>query len=302
MGYLFKKVVCNICGVDDTEYVGKRAPSAYNIPEDLKADIVRCKRCGLMYPNPMPFADNEQLQKNYSKPESYFPSAITDDRIKFYESIIKGLDKYSKKGRLLDVGCGRGELLYSAKKYGWGVLGIDVSEDFVSYAKSRFDVPVIVGNLKDSVLQREKFDAITLVSVLQHSYDPADLLINANRVLKDGGVLFIEVMNNGSLIYKAGDIYYRLTGSNKTTNLSPTFPSYQIYGFSKASILKMLEKSGFKILYIKIKGGISRTERSSAVNFKSRMLELFRKLIMLIAQLFNNGQVINVYAIKERSL
>jgi len=302
MSYLYKKVHCNICHVDDTIYIGKRAPSAYNIPDNLKADIVKCKRCGLMYPDPMPFADDGQLQKNYGSAKDYFPSELTADRFDFYRSILKRMERYCKKGRLLDIGCGRGEMLYVAKESGWDVLGVDVSTGFADYARHKFGVEVVTGDLKDINPACGKFDAASLISVLQHAYDPAGLLKSINQKLKNGGLLFLEVMNNASLVYAAGDLYYRLTGSDKTTNLSPTFPSYQIYGFSKRPLLKILELSGFKVISMEIEGGISQTERVVKTGFKAMLLALARKFIMIAARLLNSGQVISIYAVKERDI
>ena len=87
-GYSFEKVKCNVCGKDDTVYVGRRDPLAYDLPEELKVDIVRCGNCGLIYPDPMPMPDKAQLQENYSDPEKYFPIPVNEDRLKFYRDIL----------------------------------------------------------------------------------------------------------------------------------------------------------------------------------------------------------------------
>jgi 2-polyprenyl-3-methyl-5-hydroxy-6-metoxy-1,4-benzoquinol methylase len=184
---------------------------------------------------------------------------------------------------------------------GWDSRGIEISENFASYAREHFGLDVKTGDIKNFDHNGAGFDVITLISVLQHTADPKGLLLNINKLLKDNGLLFIEIMNNGSLLYLMGDIYYKMTGSNKTTHLSPTFPSYQIYGFSKKSIKMILEMTGFRIVKIQARGGIDRTESCVSGNVKDMILRSIRKIITVAADLFNNGQVLVIYAIKEGS-
>lgn len=299
MAYEFKYIDCNICGSKNRLDLGERIPRAHSIEKHLIAHIVKCKSCGLIYPYPMPFADGEQVIENYSRPETYFPTEISEERFKFYESILNRINGLvQNKGALLDVGCGRGELLYAAKRDGWQVCGVDISPNFAKYAEERFGITVKVGEVKNLNFKPESFDAITLISVLDHTYDPRGLILELSRILKKGGVIFIEVMNNESLLYKLGNLYYRLQGKNITTGLSPTFPSFQIYGFSLKSISHLLNISGVKIQKIWPRGGISRTEKVAINNFRERALRSARAACLVFADLLNQGQVLEVYAKK----
>jgi SAM-dependent methyltransferase len=299
MAYRFEYKDCNICGADKRGYVGKRIPRAYLLDEGLIADIVVCKRCGLFYPYPMPTSQDEEIKSNYGDPEQYFPHEISEGRLKLYNLFLRKIFRITgKKGRLLDVGCGRGEMLYVAKKNGWDVLGIDISSDFVKYAKDKFDVDARVGDINGLNFASESFDVVTLLSVLDHMYDPRGSLLALNRILKRGGLLCIEVMNNESLVYKLGDFYYRLKGKKITTRLSPTFPSFQIYGFSTKSLPYLLRISGFKVVKMAIRGGVSNVVKVRIKGGPEKILRTFRTLCFALANFLNNGQVLEVYARK----
>jgi SAM-dependent methyltransferase len=300
MPYNFIYKDCNICNSKNRIFLGKRIPRAYSLDNSLITDIVRCADCGLIYPYPMPYPDGDQVAKNYSNPESYFPADISEGRLKFYESILNKVERFSGgKGRLLDIGCGRGELLFVAKRYGWEVSGVDVSKDFADYARNKFDIEVAVGDIKEMNFELESFDVITLIAVLDHVHDPQGLVSALSRLLRKGGIVFIETMNNESILYKLGDMYYGLTGKKITTNLSPTFPSFQVYGFSKKSMSRLLKAAGFKEFKILIRGGISRTEKFKAASLQESVLRLFRGLCFVIANLLNKGQVLEACARKE---
>mgnify|MGYP001583433301 CR=1 FL=1 len=304
MGYKFERRACNICGSYEKVFIGRRIPRACRIDDSLIVDIFKCRKCGLVYPDPMPIPEVKQFEENYGNPDIYFPTVISEKRLKFYESIVKKIENYTstRNGRLLDVGCGRGELLHVAKKYGWNTFGAEVSKTFAEYAHKRFDLDVRVGNLKDIGFASQSFDVVCLIAVIQHAQDPRSLINEINRILKNGGILFLETMNNESLLYKLGDAYYKLQGKRITTHLSPTFPCYQVYGFSKKSISYLLKNSGFSVIDMRIKGGISTTEKVEIKTLREKILRLIRTACFLIADLFHSGQVLLTCAKKEKKV
>jgi len=93
----------------------------------------------------------------------------------------------SRKGKLLDVGCGSGRFLALMRDAGWKVLGVEQDRAAAKLAQERFGVPVIVGTLPEANLPEESFDAVTLSHVIEHVYDPVGLLAECRRVLKPGG-------------------------------------------------------------------------------------------------------------------
>ncbi len=95
---------------------------------------------------------------------------------------------------LLDIGCGNGSFLSSAHEAGWVVTGIDPDPQAVATAKELgFDVRLGSIDLLDGVSSR--FDVITLSHVIEHVHEPKKVIQAVHRLLKPGGVLYIDTPN-----------------------------------------------------------------------------------------------------------
>jgi 2-polyprenyl-3-methyl-5-hydroxy-6-metoxy-1,4-benzoquinol methylase len=107
------------------------------------------------------------------------------------------------QGKLLDVGCGNGNFLDFARRAGWQVRGLDFDPAAVAAARAR-ELDVLEGTIALLDGERECYDRITLSHVLEHIYDPWETLASCHRLLKPGGVLWLETPNmnsNGQRIF-----------------------------------------------------------------------------------------------------
>ncbi|GAB2558011.1 hypothetical protein GCM10027065_31370 [Rhodanobacter koreensis] len=96
--------------------------------------------------------------------------------------------------RLLDIGCGNGDFLANARDAGWDVVGIDTDPKAVAVAKQR-GLDVRVGGIDLFAGESDGFDAITLSHVLEHLHDPRQFIRAVHRLLKPGGVIFVDTPN-----------------------------------------------------------------------------------------------------------
>jgi 2-polyprenyl-3-methyl-5-hydroxy-6-metoxy-1,4-benzoquinol methylase len=103
-----------------------------------------------------------------------------------------------KGGRLLDVGFGNGSFLKLASEMGWQAEGIDFDPKAVEVAKS-CSLKVRCASVADLSARNEQFDVITLSHVIEHVHEPIALLKDIYRLLKPGGVLWLETPNVNSL-------------------------------------------------------------------------------------------------------
>jgi SAM-dependent methyltransferase len=97
-----------------------------------------------------------------------------------------------EKSNLLEIGCGRGEMLRNFKKLGLDVQGIDLSPEAPSFHE---DIEIKVANVEEEKLPYEdnSFDIIYSKSVLEHFYYPERYMKEAFRVLKPNGILLTLV-------------------------------------------------------------------------------------------------------------
>lgn len=98
--------------------------------------------------------------------------------------------------KILDAGCGDGRMAYELLKKGAQVWGIDYSRRAISFAKILVpEVNFEVGDIKKLPFEKNFFDKIVLIEVLEHIL-PSEIplvLSELKRVLKEKGELIITV-------------------------------------------------------------------------------------------------------------
>lgn len=99
-------------------------------------------------------------------------------------------------GKILDVGCGRGDIGSAFVARGWTVSGVEPSEDACRAARER-DIDAFAGTLEEAPFARENFDAILFQHSLEHVAVPREDVRRAWELLRPGGVLIVSVPNFG---------------------------------------------------------------------------------------------------------
>lgn len=96
----------------------------------------------------------------------------------------------------LDFGCHNGAFLstLTVKRIG-RLVGVDVCEEAVTKGQQLFPELEIIKIREAAKLPFDDatFDSVTILDVLEHVYEQAELLAELNRVLKDGGKLIVTV-------------------------------------------------------------------------------------------------------------
>jgi 2-polyprenyl-3-methyl-5-hydroxy-6-metoxy-1,4-benzoquinol methylase len=106
--------------------------------------------------------------------------------------------RFEGRGRLLEVGCGRGALLSTMQSFGWRAEGVDVDPVVVAAAR-RNGLDVHAGTLHARKFPDATFDAVVMSHLLEHVHHPLELLMEARRVLKPGCHLVLATPNAASL-------------------------------------------------------------------------------------------------------
>jgi 2-polyprenyl-3-methyl-5-hydroxy-6-metoxy-1,4-benzoquinol methylase len=113
-----------------------------------------------------------------------------------------------RKGDLLDVGCGSGELILAAQAIGWRVQGIEIDQQAVDTA-CRKGLSVQRGSFEAIRKYPSAFDCVVCSHVIEHVHNPRELLSDLTNSLKTGGRLFIAYPNPNSCIRLRFGRYWR---------------------------------------------------------------------------------------------
>jgi SAM-dependent methyltransferase len=102
----------------------------------------------------------------------------------------------AKSRRMLDVGCGSGTFLADARDAGWAMSGLEINAEFPEFCRKELGVEdVKVGLVSDPPFSAASFDAVAMLDVLEHMYDPVVSVTQCARLLKPGGVLVVKSPN-----------------------------------------------------------------------------------------------------------
>lgn len=100
--------------------------------------------------------------------------------------------------RVLDVGCGGGLLTFDLCKQGWACTGLDVSDEVLDVGRQRDPeraIDWVIGRAEQLPFPDACFDAVCIMDVLEHVFDPRQCLNEAARVLAPGGTLLLHTFN-----------------------------------------------------------------------------------------------------------
>jgi len=176
----------------------------FHAPIDKRGlPIQACAHCGLTVQNPQP--TDSELAGIYGP--SYFIGSDNASLAAQFDLVKRGtarvqLDKVgryiersgrSPQGlRLIEFGCGHGNLLLEARSRGYEVHGLEFSADAASVANRKLGQEVVqVGGLPESGLVGPSYDVCILADVIEHVRDPRDFLRGITRILTDRAVIYI---------------------------------------------------------------------------------------------------------------
>ena len=135
-------------------------------------------------------------------------------RLLAYEPFLQILKQQDEKPAAVDLGCGRGEWLEILKQNGFAARGCDVSDEMIKEcekndleAKKQGAIEFL-GQLQDSSLSL--VSAFQLAEHLEFN-ELCELIKQARRVLKDGGILLLETPNPENLRVATLNFYLDVT-------------------------------------------------------------------------------------------
>lgn len=208
---------------------------------------MECNNCHLIYYTPQPTP--QELEEFYSS-ETYrseFAEGLmsgSEFATNRYLQFEKALKKYAPQilnqssRKLLDIGCGTGDFLKVAQQNHWQVSGTEISSKAAQLASKNIDAQIYGGDIAGINFHGQKYDVVTAYHVIEHLPDPVTFLMQAKKLLKPNGILFLETPNISGIGFKVTKA--------KWSHIIP--PEHIIY-FQPKSLSFTLKKANFSHHY-----------------------------------------------------
>jgi 2-polyprenyl-3-methyl-5-hydroxy-6-metoxy-1,4-benzoquinol methylase len=259
-----------------------------------KGELLRCRACHLVFFSPRP--SFEELTAFYDAIEyrnGYGASAMAG--LNFaqarYQHLHQTIKRYAPEvlnfphRNLLDVGCGKGDLLKIASNNQWDIAGIELSSLAVQQANALLGEPKVqVGDLQSINLSDSTYNLVTSYHVIEHLLDPIDNLVRIRQLLHSSGIAFIETPNIDSL-------GARVRGKKWSHIIPPEHINY----FNSKSLAFALRKAGFQ----RYKIFTSAPPIIESIENWNVVLKVIATKIYDIAPLLNLGAALQAIAFKE---
>lgn len=234
-----KKRLCPLC----SKSINNNNLNYYSKPWTL----VKCD-CSFVYMPEVPVY--ERMKKEFSWERNFNEGEVitTKKRVRrFIKGILKRdklkylLNKFCKKGEILDIGCGSGAKFNNISNE-YIPYGIDISEDSAKEAdkvfKKRGGEAVCAPSTE--VLDRfgeNKFSGAILRAYLEHEHDPFEVLKNLKFTLKPDAHAIIKVPNYNS-------VNRRVRGNNWC---GFRFPDH-VNQFTPKTLLTMVSNANYEVV------------------------------------------------------
>lgn len=149
--------------------------------------------------------------------------------------MISAID-IAKNAKILDVGCGPGEMVKDLIQFEREIYGIDIANEMVQIAKERIknesvnqtQVVIAEGDIEKLNFENNFFDVIICSGVVEYLKDDVVWLAEIKRTLKPNGYLIINVTNKYSVRRWTASIIEKIKSNNFI---------YSILNFFKEKIL-----------------------------------------------------------------
>lgn len=194
-----------------------------------------------------------------------FETAEELKRLQFIVDEINGHLNFDTSKKVLEIGCGNGNVAMGIASMGYHTLGVDIDESSIETAKrnNTFKNLEFRAEPAENLTEAERFDAIVCTEVLEHLDDPSVVLTYALSNLKEDGIFistvpngrgprevlmtkpmqYMEKNNLGGGLLKVKRAFGFGHGTVQSSN--PNLEHVQF--FSKKRIVALHEKNGFKL-------------------------------------------------------
>ena len=158
--------------------------------------------------------------------------------------VIELLGREPGAKRVLDAGCGNGNMAARLAAAGFDVTGFDTSPSGIAHARSAFSgARFEVASGYDDLRERfgGDYDACVCIEVVEHLYEPRAFAARVFDVLRPGGLLIVTTPYHGYL----KNVVLALSGK-LDAHFTALWDGGHIKFWSRATLTRLLLERGFE--------------------------------------------------------
>jgi SAM-dependent methyltransferase len=231
---------CPICHSTNAHIVlsGRPTDDIFRSESNESWSVLTCGNCGLSYT--FPRVSRGDLERFYT--DDYFADCISNgarlapDKKRILEYLEVQFDRFSLPRTVLDVGCGRGELLNALQKEGWQGCGVEMSSILSQFAREKLGVTVFQQTFEQTAFENQ-FSLAVAHHVIEHAVDPVVFVKQLHATLNPKGIAIIGCPNWDCL-------QRRIFGSKWWALMLPQ----HLQHFSRQRLDRLLREENFEII------------------------------------------------------
>jgi len=176
-------MICKLCGTADL-------PLFYTQGDRRQFKFYRCPSCRLVVYDTRTGVNQEKYILTRVDPRA--PTRQNRGHRQTYAFIKRHLPR---PGRMLDLGCGDGTVLWLAREDGWEVKGVELFPEHTKLVRETLGLDVETSDITSYHGEEGMCDCVVLTHVLEHLPDPVGALTKIRTLLKPGGAAVLEFPN-----------------------------------------------------------------------------------------------------------
>lgn len=184
---------------------------------------------------------HDYSEYQYSARNRSYMSVRQENMLTYFSDSFAGHGK-----KILDAGCGSGELMQILTLRGYDLTGMDMSHEMLDLTRKKIsavtdseETRLVSGDIESIPFDNGSFDIVTTAGVIEYLENDDKVLEEFNRVLKQDGMLVISITNKYSYNLMLDNIFEYFRGKKFFFNIM-NFVSSKVVGHGRLQPKKFI--------------------------------------------------------------
>jgi len=196
--------------------------------------LFKCSECQVQFWIPFKNPGIEHYERDYIVRDTMEPKLLYG----YHKHFLKIHKDFLQGFKILDLGCGTGDLIAELQKRGCEVWGVDIDKNAVNFAKKYFNLENIYAMSCDEFFKLPnlpKFDLIMFFELIEHLDNPLEFIQNVKKLLKEDGTIVLSTPSRERILVNLWDA---------------DFPPHHLTRWNEKAISNLFKKINFRIVQI----------------------------------------------------